>query len=162
MPDVKKAITQLTQEDIKKFNETKQLELLGFTFGEEDIELKRQVAELGDSNLESHNEDDVVVILDFTSDESLNAMYLAREMVNRVQRLRKDAKLQQDDPVEMWVDEIKSATLQTAVVDKQEYINKLLRRQLSVGTCPADKKVLATEVFEIEGETVRVTISEKM
>eukprot|EP00397_Hematodinium_sp_SG-2012_P007060 GEMP01007101.1.p1 GENE.GEMP01007101.1~~GEMP01007101.1.p1 ORF type:complete len:1075 (+),score=233.55 GEMP01007101.1:88-3312(+) len=160
MPDVKKAITALTEDEIKRFNDTKTLDLLGFTFGEEDIELRRQVAGLTDPNLEGHSEDDLAIVIDFTSDENLNAFYLARELVNRVQRLRKDAKLQQDDPVEMWADEF-TPKLQAIATEKKEYVDKLLRRELHLVPRAGDEVVLATEQFEVEGEMLRVTITQK-
>ncbi|EER13906.1 conserved hypothetical protein [Perkinsus marinus ATCC 50983] len=98
------------------------------------------------------------VILDFTKDEDLLQLALAREITNRVQKLRKEVGLQQDDPVEMWA----SSTVKevTEVLEKKsDYIDRLLRRPLmNAKDLQGHEVTIVQEKFDIDKEN-SVTVS---
>ena len=56
-----------------------------------------------EGNQEAHTDGDVIIVLDLATDAALLARRSARELVNRIQKLRKKAGLQPHEPVEMWV-----------------------------------------------------------
>lgn len=160
MPQAKAAINALTQEEIRKFQETKTLDLLGFTFTEEEITLRRHVKGLTDPNLEGNSEDDIAIVLDFSTDENLTALYLSREVVNRVQKLKKEAKLQTGDAVQIWADNF-SPRLEAVTRKNKEYIEKLLRMELCLSTADPIEIIIAREDFDVEGDKMRVTITQR-
>ena len=53
--------------------------------------------------VDANGDGDVLVVLDLSEDESLLEAFLAREVVNRIQKLRKGAGLLESDRVDMWV-----------------------------------------------------------
>merc|ERR1719330_1602177 len=90
-------------------------------------------------------------------------MAVCRDIANRVQKLRKEAKLQPDDPADMWASAVGQATkLQDAMARKPEYIDKLLRRRLwSDSLRQGHELVVKAEEFDIEGEKLRVVITSR-
>jgi len=160
VPQVKKAFGELTQEQIKTFKDSGKLELLGFTFSEEHVVLQRVMTELKDKNLEGESEGDIAILMDFTEEEGLTEIYLSRELVNRVQRLRKDAGLQQSDPVDMYGFNF-SNKLGNIASKKTEYLNKLLRRELLLSTPDDAEVIIAQEEFTFEKEKVKIVIVKK-
>merc|ERR1719512_364316 len=104
-----------------------------------------------------------IVVMDFTVDEDLCRMAVCRDIANRVQKLRKEAKLQPDDPADMWASAVAQATkLQDAMAKKPEYIDKLLRRRLwSDSLRQGHELVVKAEEFDIEGEKLRVVITSR-
>jgi len=166
MKAVKEAVENLPQKELATFHQEGKITVCGHEITSDEMELGRKVQELGDPNLGSHSDDNTTVILDFTYDEDLAMMETSRDIVNRVQKLRKDAKLQQSDPVDMWVtvvDGPKSAGwLRKVLGTKKEYINKLLRRTLwSADMLQGHEVVVKSDDFEIDesGDKIRVTLT---
>ena len=67
------------------------------------LSIRREMKPLP-GQLHSHTDGDVIVVLDLEPDESLLSKRTARELVNRVQKLRKKCNLVPTDTVEMWFD----------------------------------------------------------
>jgi isoleucyl-tRNA synthetase len=134
MKAVLEAGKNLPQEDLKKFEETGEILICGHKIVGDEMSLSKQVKETENPNLEVNGDSDSMVILDFTPDEDLTRVALARDVANRVQKLRKDSKLQQDDPIDMWAEIVKgpkgSGAIARVLSEKKEYIDKLLRRPL--------------------------------
>ena len=55
------------------------------------------------ATLDANGDGSLLVVLDLTEDESLLETFWAREVVNRIQKLRKAAGLTEGDKVDMWV-----------------------------------------------------------
>lgn len=89
---VKKALTQLSEADTKQFMKTKKLVVAGFELDETDLRVLRSVEKMPGSSLENNSDNDVIIFLDTQMDINLVEEGLAREIVNRVQRLRKKVK----------------------------------------------------------------------
>ena len=106
------------------------LELEGepVTFLPEDVAVEREVA----SDWLVQSDGPFVVALDPQVDEPLRREGLAREIVNRVQRIRKDAGYAYTDRIELWIDG--DAPLLDAVRIHAEFIRgETLARRLEVG-----------------------------
>jgi isoleucyl-tRNA synthetase len=106
------------------------LELEGepVTFLPEDVAVEREVA----SDWLVQSDGPFVVALDPKVDEPLRREGLAREVVNRVQRIRKDAGYDYTDRIELWIDG--DAPLLDAVRAHAEFIRgETLARRLEVG-----------------------------
>ena len=88
--------------------------------------------------LEAHTDGDVIAVLDFTPDDSLLTQRVARELVNRFQKLRKKAGLQPADAVTMSfsADTESAAALAAAIAPEAPFLEE------SLGGAPVDAAAL--------------------
>jgi len=105
--DVKKvteAIAKMTSEEVDKFKAEGKVTVLGHEITLSDVSIRRGFA--GDSKVYEASEWSgaaaALVILNVQIDEEMERQGLAREIVNRVQKLRKEAGLNIGDPVETF------------------------------------------------------------
>lgn len=99
---VKKALPSLTSDDVKRFQNEKKILVDGIELVEGDLVVKRGVKEDATSQgLEPNADADVLTILDANLYPELAEQGLGREIINRLQRLRKKAGLVPTDDVKM-------------------------------------------------------------
>ena len=99
---VKKALPDLTSDQVREFVKSKTITVAGIELHEEDLIVKRGVGNNQATNFyETNTDNDVLILLDTTLYPSLVHEGIAREVVNRVQQLRKKAKLVPTDDVKM-------------------------------------------------------------
>lgn len=99
---VKNALPKLTSDDVKRFIREKTIEIEGIALVEEDLMVKRNIKESEEGkHLETNTDNDVLIILDAELHPGLAEEGIAREIINRVQRLRKKAGLVPTDEVKM-------------------------------------------------------------
>ncbi|KAJ9610353.1 isoleucine--tRNA ligase [Cladophialophora chaetospira] len=144
MQKVKKALPDVTSDDCKTYLSDGKLNVAGIELVEGDLVVKRSLKESEASkDQETNTDNDVLTILDSALHPELAQEGLAREIINRVQQLRKKANLKPTDDVKMEYcvqedpDEI---GLEKVFETQSSYIEKALRR-------PVDKHV----VTAIEG-----------
>lgn len=102
MARVKKALPGLTSEQVQGYVQNKHILVDGIRLEEGDLVVRRGVQEDESSkNLETNTDSDVLTILDTEIHPELAQEGLAREIINRVQRLRKKAGLQPTDDIKM-------------------------------------------------------------
>jgi isoleucyl-tRNA synthetase len=103
-PDVASAVAELTQEQLRALErgESVTIDLKGeaVTYLPEDVIIEREVA----SQWLVKSEGPYVVALDPELDEALRGEGFAREVVNRVQRLRKEAGYAYTTRIHLWID----------------------------------------------------------
>ncbi len=116
-----------------------------------------EVAESAAGDLVVKTEGGVVAALDPTLDDALRAEGMARELVNRIQRLRKEAGLEITDRIRLAVDGGEGAVA-AAEAWKDFIVGETLAVELRVGTdaVGALEQVLADDV---DGTPVRVALS---
>lgn len=163
MKAVQNAVKNLTQQELATFASEGKLTVCGHELTEEDMTLTRQVKETGNENMDVNYDNDSIVILDFTWDEELARMTVAREVGRRVQNLRKSLKLLQDDPVDQWVEVVKSkqcsGRLQATLNEQKGYIEQQLGRPLWFASQRQGHETLVgREEFEIEEDDDKVAI----
>lgn len=163
MKAVKEAIEGLSQSDLAAFEKNGKIQVLGHEITSDEMTLTRSVSGLDNPNFHSNSDAECMIIVDFTPDPELDQIYLCREIVNRVQKLRKEAKLHPDDPVDMWGSAKKGSKLQDALNKKGELIDKLLRRRLIAGSQREGHVALVVkeEEFEIDGEKLQVVLTSR-
>lgn len=166
MKAVHAAVGEISQAELTKFEEEGKITVLGYEINSEEMSLARTVTGLDDPNLHHTGDAQTMVVMDFTFDENLARMKLAREIANRVQKLRKESRLQPDDPVDMWVDVVggrPDSGLGQVVVEKSEYIDKHLRKRLWRGEMRQGHEVIvgAGEYDDIGEEKVRLTLTSR-
>jgi len=145
MGRVKKALPNVTSEQAHGYVLNKTIVVDGITLGEGDLVVKRGLAENAESaHLETNTDNDVLTILDTEIYPGLLEEGLAREIINRVQRLRKKAGLQPTDDIKMEyrvLSDPKETGIEKVFETQTAIIEKALRR-------PLDKH----EVTHVEGK----------
>ncbi|XP_078484808.1 isoleucine--tRNA ligase, cytoplasmic [Ciona intestinalis] len=97
------AIQQLTDVQVEDFISSGSIQLMGHVLKTGDIRVIYQFGK-ENSRYEAHTDNDVLVLLDVTPDQSMLDEGVAREVVNRIQKLRKKAKLVPTDEVTVYYD----------------------------------------------------------
>jgi isoleucyl-tRNA synthetase len=93
------------------------------------------------------SEGGITVALDITITESLKAEGIARELVNRVQNLRKDSGLEVTDRIQLLIDT--TDAIRAAITANSEYIcNEVLANSISFGSTGANALVTDLETAE--------------
>lgn len=151
---VKKALPELTSEQVQGYLEKGEIEVDGIKLVEGDLTVIRGLSENTTSQGHQVNTDqDVLIILDTNVYEELKTEGTAREFINRVQRFRKKLGLQATDEVQVEYDLKKDACdLAKCLEVNSEIVTKALRRPLRPKT-DATENVLGEEDQEI-GDTV--------
>ena len=156
---IRKALGEVKSEDVKKFLTTRKLNVAGFTLGETELQVKRYFDnESGSKLLESNSEKDVLILMDITLDPALVQEGLAREWINRVQRLRKKAGFNPTDTVDMFYSFTKDLDnqLDQMLQEQKDLLNKTLRR-LPIAA-KAGEKYDITEEQEISGSSFALSL----
>lgn len=122
---VAKEVKAMSQEDILAFEKAGEVTIAANCLKLTDIKVVRDFKRpdgLTEKEIDAAGDGDVLVILDLRADDSLFESGAAREVVNRIQKLRKKAGLEPIDFVEVYfesIDEDKSISQQ--VLNSQEH-----------------------------------------
>lgn len=122
---VAKEVKAMSQEDILAFEKAGEVTIAANCLKLTDIKVVRDFKRpdgLTEKEIDAAGDGDVLVILDLRADDSLFESGAAREVVNRIQKLRKKAGLEPTDFVEVYfesIDEDKSISQQ--VLNSQEH-----------------------------------------
>ncbi|EHK98995.1 putative Isoleucyl-tRNA synthetase, cytoplasmic [Glarea lozoyensis 74030] len=135
---VKKALPALTSDQVHDYVLTKSIDVAGIKLVEGDLVVKRGLKDDDSSkNLETNTDEDVLTILDAEVYPELAEEAVAREIINRVQRLRKKAGLQPTDDIKMEykvLSDPDNIGLDKAFVEQTKTIEKALRRPIDKHT----------------------------
>ena len=128
---VKNGLPKVSSDAVKAYVKTGKLVVDGIELVEGDLTVQRYL-ELPESATEkyaTHTDNDVVVRLDIQVHPGLMGQWLAREMINRVQKLRKKAGLQATDDVDVFhkFETGEGEDLKVAMEEHQEMISKTVR-----------------------------------
>ncbi|KAK8077560.1 hypothetical protein PG996_003730 [Apiospora saccharicola] len=145
MGKVKKALPSITSDQVRQYAVDKYIVVDGIRLEEGDLVVKRGLAQdESNKNLETNTDQDVLTILDSELYAELAQEGLAREVINRVQRLRKKAGLQPTDDVKMEykiLSDPENIGLADVFTSQTKSMEKALRR-------PLDKQ----EATHVDGE----------
>ncbi|KAK5051992.1 Isoleucine--tRNA ligase, cytoplasmic [Exophiala bonariae] len=164
---VKKALPDVTSNDCKAFLSDKKISVAGIELVEGDLVVKRALKQDENSkHQETNTDDDVLTILDVAIHPELAQEGLAREVINRVQQLRKKANLKPTDDIKMEYriqEDPDDIGLESAFESQRDFIGKALRRPLdkhiatqvegAVVNGVDEDKIIAEEVQEIQKAT---------
>lgn len=144
---VKAALPSLTSDDVRTFVQEGHTTVNGIRLEREDLIVKRGLKDDEQSkDLETNTDDDVLVILDAAMYPELAEEGLGREIINRVQRLRKKAGLVPTDDVKMEYKVLNDPDhigIENVFDSQAKAIEKALRR-------PVDKH----QATQVNGEVV--------
>lgn len=156
---VKKGLPSLTSNDAKQFLKDGKISVDGIELSLEDLVVKRGLGESDASKTQEFNTDnDVLTVLDATVYPELAIEGLAREIIRRVQDLRKKAGLVATDDVGMEykvISDPDNVGLEKAFENHRDMFEKALRR-------PVDKHVQTEFEGKIpEGKKEEVILQEE-
>ncbi|KAG2485316.1 hypothetical protein HYH03_015989 [Edaphochlamys debaryana] len=156
MGAVAAAIKDLTADQILAFEKSGSIKLAGFDIDASEIKVIRDFqvpAGMTADDIDANGDGEVLAVLDLRVDESLLSAGLAREMVNRFQKLRKTAGLVVADKVDIFYEpdsEAGAASLGAIVSEHAEY----LRESLGVNPLPASLRPASGVVIAREKTTI--------
>ncbi|TPX34885.1 isoleucine---tRNA ligase [Synchytrium microbalum] len=161
---VKAGLTGLNDDAVKLFLKTKKVEIDGVVLTEGDVLVVRSFggasagASSNNSQYETHSEKDVLVVVDVALDKALIQEGLARELVMRIQQLRKKGGLIVTDEVDYHYQIIKDPNSELAGVltDANEFLMKQLKQPLQQGL--VSEGVIAQEEQEVGGSIITLAL----
>ncbi|PWA75708.1 isoleucine--tRNA ligase, cytoplasmic [Artemisia annua] len=163
---VAEAIKAMSQEDILSFEEAGEITIAGHCLKRTDIEIVRGFKlhdGVAQEQMDASGDGDVLVIIDLRTDDSLFEAGFAREVVNRVQKLRKKSALAPTDSVEVYfssLDDDKSVS--AGILQSQEaYIKEALGCSLlDCSLIPSRSVVNAEGTYKnISNRDFKITLS---
>lgn len=151
---IRKAVQAMTPKEVEAF-----LLHQGAKVGEkdltmEDVKVVRKFKQ-GITDFESNTNNDVVVLVDKREDPELIDSWRAREFLNRVQQLRKKAKLVVTDIVHVYF-ECEDEELTASILKCKDQINKTITTLwTTMDQLPANPTIIAEEDNSISGMPIR-------
>jgi isoleucyl-tRNA synthetase len=148
---IRAGIENVTKDEIKAFITNGSMEINGFSVTENEISVVRTF-DNSNKSYHAHFTKEVLVILDTELDNDLLQEGVAREFVNRVQRLRKKAGLQQTDDVKYFVRLTNDGenVLKNMFSGQRDLLNNYLRQEVSFDT-HNNQGVILEEEQDING-----------
>lgn len=156
---VRKLLPDVTTEQVKGLLKDGTINVGGIQLTLEDLIVKRDVLNSEGKNIVTNTDDDVLTILDLDVDSELQQDGLAREIINRIQRLRKKAGLAVIDDVEMCfkiLHEPPEVELRKAFESRSNMIKTVVRGpvvELDTSTTDDDARTIVEEEQEIQKAT---------
>jgi isoleucyl-tRNA synthetase len=156
---VKKALPTISSDEIKAYGRTGRITVDGIQLVEGDLAAQRYIelpaASEGLFATNSDTDSNVAIKLDLQIHAELTGEWLARELINRIQKLRKKAGLQATDSVHVFYrfEDSTGEDIQDAITEYKDMIER------TVGSAPTnavDRK-LGTELVIEEEQTVADT-----
>ena len=148
MKDLAIAIGGMSQDDIARFETEGQFEINGYTLISEDVEILTEDM----PGWLVMNEGTMTIALDIELNQTLIEEGIARELINRIQNLRKSSGLEVTDRIVIIIENKQPAA--TAVENFREYIcSQVLATSLTL----ADN--VEGETFDLQNYTINVKIT---
>ncbi len=152
------AIRALSQQELARFREGGEVEIRvgggAHVLTGEDLE----VTEEAEGDLAVRTEGEFTAVVDPALDPELLEEGLARELVNRIQRLRKDRDLEITDRIRLRVSG-EDAVARAAERFRDFIAGETLARELEVGPAEGEDGYEAVQELEIDGKSVRLALS---
>merc|ERR1711963_211658 len=156
-------IKQLSDERLTSFLEGEKLTLKGHDISMEDLRIMYSFT--GDKSKElsekyvADSQEDVLVLLDTTPDQEMGDEGVAREVVNRVQKLRKSAGLKVDDQVTMMYTVTPADHHLAKVITKfSEYIQTSSKTPLKLLTSQPGN-CIRRESYDLKGAKLELVVT---
>ncbi|UZJ52552.1 hypothetical protein CBS101457_001872 [Exobasidium rhododendri] len=162
MGKVKKGLEKVTSAEAKKYATTGKITVEGIELGQEDLKVIRFV-DLKDKQgqWDSDTDGQVVILLDKEIRPELQSQGSARDLVNRIQRLRKKAGLLQTDEIDAYYSFEKEVgrALKEAFESQGELFQRILKRSpMDVSKRPAGSKVIVEEQQTVNDEDFKLSL----
>nr|XP_054751612.1 isoleucine--tRNA ligase, cytoplasmic-like [Lytechinus pictus] len=154
-------IRKLTDDQLQGFISKGEIEVDGHMLGKEDLRLSYSMAEsaAGSSQYQAHSDGKILVLLDVTPDQSMLDEGVAREVINRIQKLRKKASLVPTDEITIFYNvEPASDRLTKIIPAHKEYIFNTIKQPLTLAPVPTGTEEIIRETFQLKGPSLELII----
>uniref|UniRef100_A0A0D9YND0 Isoleucine--tRNA ligase n=1 Tax=Oryza glumipatula TaxID=40148 RepID=A0A0D9YND0_9ORYZ len=136
MGKISNEVKKMTQDQILTFEESGEIFFGSHLLTLEDIKVFREFkrpANVSEKEIDAAGDGDVLVILDLQVDQSLFEAGVAREVVNKIQKLKKTAQLRLTDPVDVYYSSQDSSdsSLEKILQSQDQYIRDALGSPLT-------------------------------
>lgn len=161
---VKNALPSLSSEAVKNYDSTGLVKVDGIELVAGDLIVSRYIDLPPNGTFGTDTDNDVVVLLDIQVHPELVGEWLSRELVNRVQKLRKKANLQATDDIEVYYvfEEGSGEQLKEALVSQHDFISRTIRNVPQEGSLrPASQTVIIEEEQEIADTKFTLTLASR-
>ncbi|CAB4024368.1 Isoleucine--tRNA ligase, cytoplasmic, partial [Paramuricea clavata] len=146
----------LTDSQLKEYVKNGEIDIAGHKLSGTDLKLIYTFDQNSSisSQYEAHSDNDVLILLDVTPDQSMLDEGVAREVVNRIQRLRKKAGLQPTENITVTYeidaakDKRKAAYLQSVVQNYRDYITDATKQPISSSDSSLNLPLIINEEME--------------
>ena len=156
--DLKKVMAELkklSDAQLEGFQKSGELKVCGHTLGGDDLKLSYSASQSQSSSYEAHSDNDILILLDVTPDQSMLDEGLAREVINRIQKLRKKAKLMPTDDITIYYEA--SGTLPRIINDQYDFIQQTIKQPMLSANTPGGADVIITEKAKIKEDSLDLT-----
>lgn len=151
---VKKGLPDLTSEQIKEFVHTKEIVVAGIKVTDEDLNVVRYFDASADVLYEANADRESLILLDIKLYPELEEEGVAREIINRVQRLRKKANLLPTDDINMYYrfSADLSAELEAVIKNQEATLVKVIKKPLfPIKEMSSSEALIAEEEQDVNG-----------
>jgi isoleucyl-tRNA synthetase len=144
---IKSALPSVQKAEIKAFLKSGTMEIAGFSLTTAEIQVARTFDNSQHPYYHAQFTNEVLVILDTQLDEGLVQEGLAREVINRVQRLRKKAALEATDDViyHYQITKDENSQLKDVMDCQVELLRRYLKQDLIIGETKGIKLIIEEE-----------------
>ncbi|KAK0399027.1 hypothetical protein QR680_002872 [Steinernema hermaphroditum] len=152
---------EITQEELSMLLEEGSVHIHGHEITTEEVAMTykcdpSKVNLCGNFDVNSDNK--TVIVADRAEDENLAQEGLAREIINRIQRLRKSEKLIVTQPATVYCDAAEGTALSTVLNKFQETISSATGTSVVVGRLPAGVFALIYLQYQIMKEAIKIAL----
>ena len=156
--------SKLTHDQVLEYEKNGQVEIEGETILAGELIITRQFS--GDKSIyeaDSTKLGDIVLIIDVRVDDEMQKTYLAREVVNRIQKIRKNIGLDVSDEVNVFYSVVESEgseKLLTAIRDRESVIIETIRTSIKpLSSKEAQAVVIGSEDCEIGDVQIKISLT---
>lgn len=155
---VTQGLKQLTNEQCEKLIADGFVELVGQKIDVSEVRIIFQAE--GNDQYEAHSDNDVLILLNVTPDQDMLDEGFSREIINRVQKLRKKAHLVPTDEVNVYCSVNKSSDILRIINSHREFIESTVKAPLiSMDEIKPTLPVIIEETQELKGSSLKLVIT---
>lgn len=161
MAKVKRALPFVSSEEVQAYVRDKFIMVDGIRLEEGDLIVHRGLRDGASPNLETNTDNDALTILDVELYPELAQEGLAREIINRVQKLRKKVGLQPTDDIKMeyrLVNDLDNIGLATVFETQVAAFERVLRRPIEKADDTTSQNLIAEEDQEVQKATFNLRL----
>ncbi|KAG9483419.1 hypothetical protein GDO78_009373 [Eleutherodactylus coqui] len=156
------AIKELKSEQLEEFQKMGSITVEGHELHEEDVRLLYTFDQSADGNstqFETHSDAQVLVLLDVTPDQAMLDEGVAREVINRIQKLRKKGNLVPTDEITVHYQvEPQEGYLYSVIQGHTDFILATVKSPLVPHAAPPSSNVIIKEKTQLKGSDLEITL----
>uniref|UniRef100_A0A8D3AS32 Isoleucine--tRNA ligase, cytoplasmic n=1 Tax=Scophthalmus maximus TaxID=52904 RepID=A0A8D3AS32_SCOMX len=155
------SIKELTSEQLEAFQKSGSITVDGHELHEEDLRLMYTFNQNSDSaaQYEAHSDAQVLVLLDVSPDQSMVDEGVAREVINRIQKLRKKGHLVPSDEITVYYRcQPEGEYLDSVIKAHTDFILATTKAPLLPFPVPNTASVIIAEKTQLKGSDLELTI----